>query len=429
MRTTFTEAQLANPAIAACETNLRKCVHCGFCTATCPTYVLLGDELDGPRGRIALIQAMLETGGAPAPETVKHVDRCLSCLACKTTCPSGVDYGQLIDHAREHIEAHHRRPVGERWLRALVAAVLTRPWLFRAGARLAAAFAWASPIAPGRLKGLMRMAPARLAPIAATDRPGVFRAVGPRRMRVALLAGCVQPSLAPQINAAAVRLLTRLGCEVVISDADACCGSLPLHMGKAERARVLAARQVVGWAAEMDGAGLDAIVATVSGCGTTLKDYGRLFTDDPTLAEPAARVSGLAMDVTEVVERLGLGEAGKAAPMTVAYHSACSLQHGQGLRIGPQALLRDAGFTVVEPREAHLCCGSAGTYSILQPAIAERLKARKCEALAATGADLICAGNIGCLTRIGESAGRPIVHTVELLDWATGGPRPEGIPK
>jgi glycolate oxidase iron-sulfur subunit len=427
MRTRFTDAQLADPAIAACETNLRKCVHCGFCTATCPTYVLLGDELDGPRGRIALIQAMLETGGPPAPETVKHVDRCLSCLACKTTCPSGVDYGQLIDQAREHIETHHRRPATERWLRGLVAAVLTRPWLFRASARLAAAFAWAAPLAPGRLEGLMRMAPRRLSPFAETDRPGVFPAVGERRMRVALLGGCVQPSLAPEINAAAVRLLTRLGAEVVITGADGCCGSLPLHMGKADRAKALAARQVAGWVAEMDDAGLDAIVATVSGCGTTLKDYGRLFADDPTLAGAAARVSTLGMDVTEVVERLGLGEAGKAAPMTVAYHSACSLQHGQGLRSGPQALLRTAGFSVVEPREAHLCCGSAGTYSILQPRIAEQLKARKCEALAATGADVICAGNIGCLTQIGEAAGRPIVHTVELLDWATGGPRPAGL--
>jgi len=429
MRTQFTTAQLADPDTAESETILRKCVHCGFCTATCPTYLLLGDELDGPRGRIAQIQAMLESDAPPAPETVKHVDRCLSCLACSTTCPSGVNYGRLVDHARAHIETHYRRPLAERGLRALVSAVLTRPRLFRAAAGAAALFAWAAPIVPGRLKGMMRMAPARLPATLPTDRPGVFPAAGPRRMRVALLGGCVQPSLAPQINAAAVRLLTRLGAEVVITKADACCGSLPHHLGQAERARALATRQIEGWIAEMDAGGLGAIVVTASGCGTTLKDYGHMFRADPVWAERAARVSALAVDITELVGRLGLGEAGRAPPLTVAYHSACSLQHGQGLRGEPKALLAQAGFQVVEPREAHVCCGSAGTYNLLQPEIAGRLKARKAGHLAATGADVIAAGNIGCLTQIGAAAGLPIVHTVELLDWATGGPKPAGLAK
>ena len=427
MRTTFTLEQLADPDIASSETILRKCVHCGFCTATCPTYLLLGDELDSPRGRIAQIQAMLETGAPPARETVKHVDRCLSCLACVTTCPSGVDYGHLVDHARAHIETHYQRPLAERGFRAVVSAVLTRPRLFRAAARLAAAFAWAAPLAPGRLKGMMRMAPARLPAAEPTDRPGVHPAAGARRMRVALLGGCVQPSLNPAINAAAVRLLTRLGAEVVITPADACCGGLPHHLGQAERAHALARRQIEGWIAEMDGSGLDAVVVTASGCGTTLKDYGHMFRADPVWAERAGRVSALAVDVTELIGRLGLGEAGRAPPLTVAYHSACSLQHGQGLRGEPMALLAQAGFRVVEPREAHVCCGSAGTYNLLQPDLAGRLKARKAGHLAATGADVIAAGNIGCLTQIGDSAGLPVVHTVELLDWATGGPRPAGL--
>ena len=428
MRTQFTPEQLADPDVASSETILRKCVHCGFCTATCPTYLLLGDELDSPRGRIGQIQAMLESKAAPTPQTVKHVDRCLSCLACVTTCPSGVNYGHLVDHARAHIETHYRRPLPERWLRTLVSAVLTRPWLFRASARAAALFAFAAPLAPGRLKGMMRMAPARLPAAQPTNRPGVRLASGARKMRVALLGGCVQPSLNPAINAAAVRLLTRLGAEVVITTADGCCGSLPHHLGQAQRARVLAIRQIDGWIAEMDGAdGLDAIVVTASGCGTTLKDYGHMFRADPVWADRAARVSDLAVDVTELVDRLGLGEVGHAPPLTVAYHSACSLQHGQGVRGEPKALLTQAGFRVVEPREAHVCCGSAGTYNLLQPEIAGRLKARKAGHLAATGADVICAGNIGCLAQIGDAAGRPLVHTVELLDWATGGPRPAGI--
>jgi glycolate oxidase iron-sulfur subunit len=425
MQTRFTPQQLADPDLAEAERVLRKCVHCGFCTATCPTYVLLGDELDSPRGRIHQIQAMLEDGAAPTPETVKHVDRCLSCLACETTCPSGVDYRRLIDLAREYVEDNYRRPAPDRALRALLAAVLTRPRLFRAAARAARLFAWAAPLAPGRLKGLMRMAPERLPATSATDRPGVFPAVGARRLRVALLGGCVQPALAPQINAATVRLLNRHGVEVVIADADGCCGALPLHLGKTARARELARRRITAWCAEADRGGLDAIIVTASGCGGPVKDYAHLFRDDPAWAEKAARVAGLAQDVSEFLGGLALAPAAGRGGR-VAYHAACSLQHGQQIRAEPKRLLARAGFEVVEPREAHLCCGSAGTYNLLQPEIAGELGARKTASLEALAPQFIATGNIGCLTQIAARTRLPVVHTVELLDWATGGPAPAG---
>jgi glycolate oxidase iron-sulfur subunit len=426
MQTRFTPEQLADPDLAEAEGVLRKCVHCGFCTATCPTYVVLGDELDSPRGRIYQIQAMLETGGPPAPETVKHVDRCLSCLSCVTTCPSGVDYRRLVDLAREYIEDRYRRPLPDRVLRGLLAAVLTRPRLFRAAVRAARLFAWAAPLAPGRLKGLMRTAPGRPPKPAATDRPGVFEAAGERRLRVALLGGCVQPALAPQINAAAVRLLNRHGVEVVIAEGDGCCGALPLHLGKAERARELARGRISAWLAEAERGGLDAILVTASGCGGPIKDYAHLFRDDPASAEKAARVAALAQDVSEFLARLPLTPAAGRGGR-VAYHAACSLQHGQQIRAEPKRLLADAGFEVVEPREAHLCCGSAGTYNLLQPEIAGELGARKAASLEATAPQVIATGNIGCLTQIAARTTVPVVHTVELLDWATGGPPPAGL--
>jgi glycolate oxidase iron-sulfur subunit len=427
MQTNFTAAQLADPDLAEAEAVLRKCVHCGFCTATCPTYVLLGDELDSPRGRIHQIQTMLESGASPAPETVKHVDRCLSCLACVTTCPSGVDYRRLVDQAREYIEERYRRPLPDRALRALLAAVLTRTWLFRLAARAARLVAWAAPLAPGRLEGLIGMAPARLPGPAATDRPGVFRAEGERVARVALLGGCVQPAIAPQINAATVRLLTRHGVEVVIAEGDGCCGALPHHLGKTGRARALARQRIAAWLAAEQAGGLDAILVTASGCGAPVKDYPHLLRDDPAWAAKAARVAALARDVSEFLVELPLAPT-KAQRVRVAYHSACSLQHGQQIRTEPKQLLTRAGFEVVEPREAHLCCGSAGTYNLLQPEIATRLGTRKAENLDAVTPDVIATGNIGCLTQIAAHARTPVVHTVELLDWATGGPKPAALP-
>jgi glycolate oxidase iron-sulfur subunit len=426
MQTRFTDAQLRDPDIAASEAVLRKCVHCGFCTATCPTYDLLGDELDSPRGRIYQIQNMLESGSAPTPETVKHVDRCLSCLSCMTTCPSGVNYMHLVDHARAHIERNFVRPWPDRALRALLSMVMTRPGLFRLATGLAAAFAPLSRLAPGRLRGVMEMAPV-LRPARATDQPGVFPSEGPRRLRVALLAGCVQPAIAPEINAAAIALLTRHGVEVVIPEGSGCCGALPHHLGKTERSHALAKADIAAWMREIEGDGLDAIVVTTSGCGTTLKDYGFMFRDDPEWASPAARVAALARDVTELITELDLKPAMTSSGLSVAYHSACSLQHGQNLKFLPRELLQRAGFEVREPADSHLCCGSAGVYNLLQPEIASRLRDRKVKRLVATQSDVIAAGNVGCMRQIASGTTLPVVHTVELLDWATGGERPTSL--
>lgn len=425
MQTNFSLAQLADADVAEAEQILRKCVHCGFCTATCPTYVLLGDELDSPRGRIYLIKNMLEAG-APADETVvRHVDRCLSCLSCMTTCPSGVHYMHLVDHARTHIERTYRRPAPERALRQLLALVLPRPWLFRLalrGARLARPFAG---LLPGRLRGLMAMAPARVAPASPQDRPQVFAAEGPRRQRVALMTGCAQQVLDPAINAATIRLLTRHGCEVVVARGAGCCGALTHHMGKEKPALASVRANVAAWWRELDGDGLDAIVINASGCGTTVKDYGHMLREEPAWADKAARISALTVDVSELMQGLGLKAPVADAPaLAVAYHAACSLQHGQGVRAAPKALLAAAGFQVLDVPEGHLCCGSAGTYNLLQPELAGRLLARKVANIEGLQPDVVAAGNIGCMVQIGGGTGVPVVHTVELLDWATGGPKP-----
>lgn len=425
MQTHFTAEQLRDPALAEANGILRSCVHCGFCTATCPSYQVLGDELDSPRGRIYLIKEMLETGRPADALTVKHIDRCLTCLACMTTCPSGVDYGHLVDHARVHIEQTYRRPLADRALRWLLAQVLPYPGRFRLalmGAKLAQPF---RRLIPGKLGAMIDLAPRRIAPPARHDQPQTHVALGPRRMRVALLTGCAQQALDGEINAATIRLLTRHGCDVVIARGLGCCGALTQHMGKVEQARASAGANVAAWAREIAGEGLDAIVVNTSGCGTTVKDYGHLFAGTPQAAD-AARVGALARDVTEVMLALGLGPV-QVPPLRVAYHAACSLQHGQKVTEAPKKLLRAAGFTVVEPAESHLCCGSAGTYNLLQPKISAALKARKVGHLQATKPDVIAAGNIGCLMQIGSGTPVPVVHTVQLLDWATGGPRPAGL--
>jgi glycolate oxidase iron-sulfur subunit len=431
MQTNFTPAQLADPDTAVSEKILRTCVHCGFCTATCPTYVLLGDELDSPRGRIYLIKDMLEGGKAATEEVVTHVDRCLSCLACMTTCPSGVDYMHLVDHARAHIDATYRRPFLDRTMRNALAAILPYPARFRAA--IAAAF-FGRPFAPllRRLPGMQRLAamldlaPRRVPPRSAADRPGVLPAEGERRGRVALLRGCAQSVLDPGINDAAIRLLTRHGIEVVLAKGEACCGALVHHMGRTHDSHAAAKNNIAAWIREIEGEGLDAILVTTSGCGTTVKDYGFMLRTEPDWAEKAKRVSALAKDISEYLETLRL-PAAPLSGLTVAYHAACSLQHGQQVKTAPKALLARAGFAVREPAESHLCCGSAGTYNMLQPEISARLRDRKVANIEATGADLIAAGNIGCLTQIGSATGLPVVHTVELLDWAYGGPRPEAL--
>ena len=427
MQTRFTPAQLADPDTAVSEKMIRKCVHCGFCTATCHTYVLLGDELDSPRGRIYLIKEMLEQDADPTPEVVKHIDRCLSCLACTTTCPSGVDYAKLIDHARDYVEQRYRRPPADRAWRALLA------WLLPSRVRFAAAVGLAplaKPFAPllARIPALkpaaamLRLAPhRRRSPVFATFAPAETRG------RVLLLRGCAEPVLAPQVRAATVRLLARMGFEAVFVQGVGCCGSLTHHMGKAEAARAAARRNIAAWSAEMARGDVAAILTTVSGCGVMLKDYGHIFREDPALAESAERISSLAQDITEFVDRTGLPPAVEHPPLSVAYHAACSLQHGQKITAAPKRLLMAAGFEVRDIPEGHLCCGSAGTYNILQSDIAGRLLDRKLENIDRTDADLIAAGNIGCLTQIGSGSKRPIVHTIELLDWATGGPAPDQL--
>lgn len=432
MQTHFSPAQLADPDLAECnDTALRRCVHCGFCNATCPTFVLTGDELDGPRGRILLMQNMLESGKAPTKEVVLHIDRCLSCLACMTTCPSGVNYMHLVDHARAYIERTYRRPLFERVLRSLVATTLPRPRLFRIAlnaARLARPLRGILPRGTGlggRIRAMLALAPTRLPPPSPANRPQVFPAVGQKKARVALLAGCAQQVLAPDINESTIRLLTRLGVEVVVTKGVGCCGALVHHMGRRADALAAARRNVAAWRVERSGAGLDAIIATASGCGTMLKEYGFLLRNEPE-GEAAKEVSQLSVDVSEFLERIGYTPTRPDPGMRIVYHGACSLQHGQHVHKEPIALLRRAGFTVVEPAEAHLCCGSAGTYNLLQPEFAGKLRERKLSNLVATKAVAIAAGNIGCMTQL-ASEKLPIVHPVELLDWMAGGPRPAAL--
>jgi glycolate oxidase iron-sulfur subunit len=425
MQTTFTPEQLKDPAIARSNEVLRTCVHCGFCTATCPTYQILGDELDSPRGRIYLIKDMLEKGRPADAKTVQHIDRCLSCLACMTTCPSGVHYMHLVDHAREYIEQTYKRPFFERVLRWTLARILPYPTRFRLallGAKIGRPFAFMMPDA--RIKAMLEMAPKVIPPVSRNDDPQVFPAEGIRKMRVALMTGCAQRALNTDINDATIRLLTRLGCDVVIAEGQGCCGALTHHMGKTQESHATAAKNIRAWTREMQGEGLDAIVINTSGCGTTVKDYGHMFRGEPLAAEAQA-VAGIAMDVSEVLMKLDLPE-GRMG-LKVAYHAACSLQHGQQIKTYPKDLLKRAGFKVVEPVDSHLCCGSAGTYNLMQPEISGQLKARKVETLEMTKPDIIAAGNIGCMMQIGSGTEVPIVHTVELLDWATGGKRPAAL--
>jgi len=425
MQTTFTPEQLNDPGTARANEILRACVHCGFCTATCPTYQVLGDELDSPRGRIYLMKDMLENERVPDAKTVKHIDRCLSCLACMTTCPSGVHYMHLVDHARAYIEKTYKRPFSDRVLRWILARILPYPTRFRIallGAKIGRPFARLVPDA--RLKAMLEMAPKSIPPVSRNDDPQTFPAEN-KTMRVALMTGCAQKALNTDINDATIRLLTRLGAEVVVAEGAGCCGALTHHMGKEDESHATAAKNIRSWAAEIDNGGLDAIVINTSGCGTTVKDYGHMFRNDP-LAADAARVSAIAMDVSEVLMKLDMPE-GADKGTKVAYHAACSLQHGQQIKTFPKDLLKRAGFTVLEPKDSHLCCGSAGTYNLMQPEISKQLKARKVDTLEALTPDIISAGNIGCMMQIGGATDVPIVHTVELLDWANGGPQPPAL--
>ena len=434
MQTRFSAEALADPHTRELEGILRSCVHCGLCTATCPTYVTLGDERDSPRGRIYLIKDMLESGRKMTAEDVAPIDHCLSCLSCMTTCPSGVDYRRLIDAARTRIEKDYRRSPADAALRAVLVRVLPSPSAFRAALRLAALGRMFRPVVrrlPGvgrRLDAMLALTPKAIPSAAIGPAPAVFapRSPGGPRRRMALLSGCAQSVLAPEINAAAVRLLNRAGIEVVVPKGEGCCGSLAHHMGAEERALAQARADIEAWTREMEGEGLEAIVVTTSGCGATIKDYGHMLRDDPAFAEKAKAVASIAKDISEVAQNLDL-EFTRPRPLVVAYHAACSLQHGQKIADAPKALLRRAGFEVRAIPESHLCCGSAGTYNILQPEIANALRDRKVANIARVKPDVIAAGNVGCIAQIASSSPTPVVHTVELLDWASGGPAPAAL--
>ena len=432
MQTHFSPTQLEDAACREANRTLRSCVHCGFCLATCPTYVLLGNELDSPRGRIYLIKNMLEDDRPASAAVTTHIDRCLSCLSCMTTCPSGVQYRRLVDIARARIHRTVMRPRPERLLRGLLAFTLPRPSVFRLALAAARVLRPIARRLPARLGDALRLVPdspsltSLLRPLP-LGRPRTFPAEGGRRLRVALLPGCVQQVLAPEINAATIRLLTRCGVEVVVAKGTTCCGALTHNLGREDQARVSARANVAAWSGLIESGGLDAILANAAGCGAMVKDYGFLLRDDPVWADRAARVSELAGDVAEILREVGLDHAKAPRDMVVAYHSACGLQHGQGIHDLPREQLAAAGFDTREVPEGHLCCGSAGVYNVMQPALAEQLAARKAANIAGLDPDVVAAGNIGCMVQIGRAVAVPVVHPVELLDWATGGPIPPAL--
>ena len=425
MYTNFTSEQLSHPDMDDVNDALTRCLQCGYCAEICPTYQLTGDENENSRGRVKLIKEMLEKGSRPDEKTVRHIDRCMSCLACMSTCPSFVNYMRLVDHAREYIEDNYQRPLLDRLQRWTLAKVLPNPDLFRLainGARLVKPLAFTMP---GNFRNMMDFIPDKLPPPSPNDSPQVFPAIGERKQRVALMTGCAQKALNTDINDATIRILRRHGCEVVVAEGAACCGALTYHMGKAKDSRVAAASNIQAWMKEVNGAGLDAIVINTSGCGTVIKEYGHMFRNDA-LAEDAVKISSLAKDISELLSKIELGN--KLKPdMRVAYHATCSLQYGQRVRFAPKKLLKKAGFTVIESRDAHTCCGSAGTYNLLQPEVSLQLKERKVKALQEGRPDAIAAGNIGCMVQIGSGTELPVVHTVELLDWVTGGPVPRAL--
>ena len=433
MQTNFKSKQLKDPRIAEVDKILRKCVHCGFCIATCPTYVLLGDERDSPRGRIYLIKQMFERGRKASAQVQHHVDRCLSCLSCMTTCPSGVDYMHLVDHARAHIEETGRRSFIDRSIRSLLAAVVPYPDRFRLalrGARLVRPLAGVfKKVGLPQLAAMMELAPNRLLmPSASYEGPGTAATKTERRKRVILLAGCAQQVLRPEINDATIRLLARRGVDVEVAPGAGCCGALVHHMGREAAAIAMAKRNVDAWTRLIDKSGaVDAVVVNTSGCGTTVKDYGHMLRHDTQYAERAAKLAAITRDVTEFLGTYDMGPPKRWSSLRVAYHSACSMQHGQRIIDDPRKLLRNAGFTVTEIPEGHICCGSAGTYNILQPVIAGQLRERKVANIRSVRPDVVAAGNIGCISQLAIGMDIPIAHTVELLDWAYGGPVPRGL--
>lgn len=420
MRTDFSDGQLQDLDFQVSNQALRDCVHCGFCLATCPTYLMTGDERSSPRGRIYLIKEMLEKGNQPSTETVHHLDTCLSCLSCMTTCPSNVNYQHLIDHARVEIEFRVRRRLGDRLLRRLLSFILPYPNRFRVAARMGRLARPLRSILPGRLRQMTRLLGDRQSSRQPPQKlPETGRTMG-------LMPGCVQQILAPSIDAATIRILERLGINVIVSHAAGCCGGLDHHMGRAAAAERHMTRHIGAWRLAAGNKDIEAVVATASGCGSMLKDYGFLLRDSD-LAADAAALSARARDVSEVIQDLGYQGSAPNAGLRVAYHGACSLEHGQGIRDAPRELLRQAGFRIVEIPDNHLCCGSAGSYNILHPELANELLQNKLRNIESVAPDVIVTGNIGCLTQLRVGTNIPVLHIVELLDWAAGGPCPAGL--
>jgi glycolate oxidase iron-sulfur subunit len=437
MRTHFRAEQLADPSLAEAEKNLRACVHCGICTATCPTYVLLGDERDSPRGRIVMMQQMLEQGGAPTPETVHHLDRCLSCLGCRTACPSGVDYARLIDQSRVHIEQHYRRPLADRLLRWIIATVLTRPNLTRTALVLAFFFSPLIRLLPNRLKRIATKAQPLSSPACGRGgssrgeaRESVFArksgetARGILARSIALLPGCVQQVIAPDIDAAAERLLARRGISPKPLQGSGCCGALPFHLGREDEAKRWATRTIEAFERAGGTEVFDGILITATGCAAHIADYPHLFRDDPRWYPRAQVVASKLVQFIDVVSNPPSREG--VDNLRVALHVPCSLQHGLGGNDGGD-VLKEAGFDVLTIPEGHLCCGSAGSYSILQPEIATALRQRKLENIRNLKPDVIATSNIGCLQHLSGPDAPPVVHIAELLDWAEGGPVPRAF--
>jgi glycolate oxidase iron-sulfur subunit len=403
MQTTLADSFRNTPEGDVAERILRSCVHCGFCLATCPTYQILGNELDSPRGRIYLMKQVLE-GAVPTAKTQFHLDRCLTCRSCETTCPSGVEYGKLLDIGRRIVGEAVGRSVSETAVRAALKTGLSSPALFGAALKLGRSVR-------GLMPGFLR------ARIPAADPAGDWPAPHHAR-RMLVLQGCVQPGLKPNINAATARVLDRVGISLIAAEGAGCCGALAHHLNDTDDGLAAARRNIDAWLPHLD-AGVEAIVMTASGCGVMVKDYGWLLRTDPNYAEKAARISAATKDISEILvaERAALKDLGRRpAPQRIAYHPPCTLQHGQKLSGGVETLLADAGFELTPVAEKHLCCGSAGTYSILQPAIANQLKARKLGNLSAGQPELIVTANIGCLTHLQSGSANPVKHWVELLD-------------
>lgn len=431
MQTNFSAQQLTDPRTEEIDSILRRCVHCGLCTAVCSTYVLDGDERDSPRGRIYLMKDMFEGSKAATGQVQHHIDRCLSCLSCMTTCPSGVDYMHLVDHARVHIEETGSRSWKSRAMRKLLAEIVPYPERFRLVLKLAPL---GRPLIPmmrmlgfKELAAMVALAPHRVPTPSQFDGAGTAATKSERRARVIMLAGCAQQVLRPEINDTTIRLLARHGVDVVVANGAGCCGAATHHLGREREARAMVRKNIDAWEKAMDRGPVDAIIINASGCGTTVKDYGAMMRHDPEYAERAAKISALTKDVTEFLGEYELGAPVRYSSLRVAYHSACSMQHGQRITDQPMLLLENAGFSVVSIPEGHICCGSAGTYNILQPEMAKRLKDRKTANIKSVKPDLVAAGNIGCITQLENDIGMPIVHTVELLDWAYGGPVPRGL--